>query len=220
MKINGYSISKEEMLSKFGYSSDNHIQVANIGDSFEFYIITIKEKELITTLFDLTSEKEIEDAITKLKYIEVVWSNENLTLMDLINSWNTVSNKNAVTMIQLLDSFYKASLSSKHDSLSVEDLNTLTTYIASITRESGLIIGNALKSIIARASTEEVIKKLNDKNIVVSKEDSVMNVFDKIKNHIDKITDKEKKIKETLDLSQIIGGNYHIARASAIVSNL
>lgn len=180
----------------------------------------LENKEMITNLFNLKNEKELEETILKLKHVELIWTEDNFTLIDLINSWNNVSNENAITMIQLLESFYKASASSKANALSVEDLNNLTAYVASTTREQGLIIGNALKSILTRISTDEVIYELNKKDISVSKNDSVDGVLNKIKNHINKFTNKDERSGEILDISKIIGGNYHLARASAILNNI
>lgn len=220
MNIRDFKITKEELLNRFGANVDDHIQVVSVGESFEFYVITQKELRLIVELFDLQNPKEIEETVSKLYMVGLVWNHSDYNLKDLIDSWNVVSSENTITMIQLLDSFFKASVSPKVYDLTVDDMNNLTTFVASRTKESGSIIGNALKSIMSRVASEDVIVDLNARNLNVTSDDTTVLVFKKIKNYLDGIADIEERCTEMAKIVKLIGGNYHIVRTVSILDSI
>jgi len=180
----------------------------------------LQNKELIINLFNLDNELELEETLIKINHIHSVWNSERFTLTDLLDSWNEISNNNNITMIQLLDAFYKSSLEAKENNLSANELIELIVAMISATREGGLITGNTINSIISRISKENVINGLKTKGIEVKKEDTIINVFDKIKNHISKITNKEERDNEITSISKIVGGIYHMSRTNAIIQNM
>lgn len=183
-------------------------------------MVSAESKYLMKQVFNLNDEIEAEEAFLKMKNVELNWTDDSYTLSDLLNSWNDISNEKEVTLKQFLYAFYNASDSLDSYSLTVDEINKLIVAMILTTKEDGSITGNAVKSIISRIYTEEVKSKLQDKSINVTKEDTAMDVFDKIKNHVNKFTDEDNRSNEILELSQIIGGVYHLVRTSAIINNL
>lgn len=181
---------------------------------------TDSNKELIVTLFNLTTEKEIEDTLMKLNLVEAAWDNhEDFSILDLVDSWNNISNKNIISMNQLLNAFYKVSVTASSEEISTEVINVLVTYNLIATREQGLEIGNALKSVITRLKNDKVKDDLSKHGIEVSDCDSFIDVLDKTKCTLNLLTNEEEKSSKLKLIAEIIGGKYNLSRVRLLLEN-
>lgn len=81
---------------------------------------------------------------------------------DILDEWNELSNRNAVTVDDLARSVSIAGSVFSAYGASIEDLNALTTVLAENTAKSGNEIGNALKTIASFAFRPKTIKAIEE----------------------------------------------------------
>ncbi|MEK4025327.1 phage tail tape measure protein [Sporosarcina sp. FSL W7-1283] len=153
------------------------------------------EKLLATVISDFELTKEVE-------------------VGDLINSLNELSNKNAVTVDQLLLALSKASSLASSEDISPEKVALYAACSANITRETGGIIGNALKSFLSRmsnvAEAKEALKEVGIED------------FSKTNKVVDELVEKWKILdaKKKRDVAVKVAGRFNMARFMILFDQL
>jgi TP901 family phage tail tape measure protein len=78
----------------------------------------------------------------------------------ILDSWNEVENKFAITAADLADGFKKAGTAARITGIDVHKLNGIITAIGEATRQTGKEVGTSLKFIFSRMATEKAPKAL------------------------------------------------------------
>lgn len=130
----------------------------------------------------------------------------------IVNALNEVDNNYSVTTSQLATSMQRAAGTASVYGVSLERLLGYTTSIAEISRESGSVIGNSLKSIFSRiTSVDGAIDALNGIGI------SIHNASGEIRK-VDNILDdlgaqwKDLNVEQQQNLGLQIAGRYQLSR--------
>ena len=78
----------------------------------------------------------------------------------ILDSWNEVENKFAITAADLADGFKKAGTAARITGIDVHKLNGIITAIGEATRQTGKEVGTSLKFIFSRMATEKAPRAL------------------------------------------------------------
>lgn len=79
----------------------------------------------------------------------------------ILDSWNEVENKFAITAADLADGFKKAGTAARITGIDVHKLNGIITAIGEATRQTGKEVGTSLKFIFSRMATEKAPRALS-----------------------------------------------------------
>lgn len=130
-----------------------------------------KVAALLQNISDLKPQEALDAIISGMK-------NFNISAKDSIkiaNELNQVDNMYSVTTQQLGTSLFKAASTAKVYGVTMAQLIGQTTAIAEVTRESGNVVGNSLKTLYSRLETSsKSIKLLNQIGITVKKSNGEM----------------------------------------------
>jgi len=116
------------------------------------------------TLLSTTEATEALTAATKQ------FSIADQDAINVINSWNEVSNRNAITAKALAEALRHSGTAAKNAGLSIHELNGMITALVSATRQSGSQVGRGLKFLFSHIVTPDAIKALQAANIAVYKQ--------------------------------------------------
>ena len=173
-----------------------------------------------TTLLANVGDIDAQTAATKLTGIITVFKKEYLEATDIVDRLNNVQNNYATTVQILTDSIGRAGGTAQAFGVSLEDLIGQTTAIGEATRESGSVIGNALKTIYSRITTlppayrslEEVGVEVFDKTTGQVRQ--VSDILDDLHGQWDKLTDSQKQ-----NIAIQVAGRYQVSRFLALMDN-
>jgi len=120
----------------------------------------VKEMARVSTLAsNVTTMKPVEaaEALTSATRQFNIEGEKSISILD---SWNEVENKFAITAKDLADGFKKAGTAAKITGIDVHKLNGIITAIGESTRQTGKEVGTSLKFIFSRMATEKAPRAL------------------------------------------------------------
>lgn len=126
-------------------------EYARTGKSLEESYELANTTQMLVNISDLNA-KESMDSITAALISYNMEASESVRIADKLNE---VDNNFSVTSKILSDGMLKASATASTFGVSLDELLGHITAISSSTRESGAIVGNSLKSIYARITTND-----------------------------------------------------------------
>lgn len=132
----------------------------------------------------------------------------------LADSLNELSNKNAVTVDQLLEALYKASVLASNKNLTLDELSLYVKFLGSSRQETGKIIGNSLKTILTRLTSNENSKEVL-KSAGIENFENVKEVVDELVSKWSSLSKEEKK-----DIAVKVAGRYQMARFIILFNRL
>lgn len=113
----------------------------------------LKDITEVATLLGNVSTMGMEDAMSKLTSAMKVFNISAKDSIKIVDSLNEVDNAYAITTDDLANAIARAGGSANTFGVSMEQLIGHTTAIGQVTRESGSIVGNSLKTIYSRITT-------------------------------------------------------------------
>ncbi|WP_283164675.1 phage tail tape measure protein [Lysinibacillus sp. BPa_S21] len=170
---------------------------------------------LIQNISELTADEAV-NSLTAAMISFGIAAEDSLTIADKLNE---VDNNYSITTKDLSLSMNKAASTAKTFGVSLDELLGYTTAIGAATRESGNIVGNSLKTIFSRITTNDsAIGALNDINISINDMEGNVKPVSKIIGEIagkwDKLTDAERQ-----NTSVKVAGVYQLSRFNALMLN-
>lgn len=196
------TLSVVEQFARQGYSGDELLDLS-------------KTTETLQTLSDLTPEQSVNTLTSALINFNMT-AKESVKVGDMLNE---VDNNYAVSTLDLSDSIRKASSTSKTFGVDLQHLIGYTTAIGSATRESGSIIGNSLKTIFSRLTTNDsAVDALKSINISIKDiEGNVRPVQDIVDELAGKWGTLTKEQQQNVAVSS--AGIFQLSRFTALLNN-
>lgn len=166
----------------------------------------------VATLMSNVSDLSVEETSGSITAAMKGFNIEADKSIHIVNALNEVDNNYAVTTRQLAESIQRAAGTSSVYGSTLERNIGYTTAIAEVTRESGRIIGNSLKSIMSRiSSVPEAIEELGAIGINVKDSSGEMKEFDSILDELGaKWNSLSKEQQQNIGLA--IAGRYQLSR--------
>lgn len=196
------TLSIIEQFAKQNYKGDDLLDLSKTAETLE-------------TLSDLNPEQTVNTLTSALVNFNMT-AKESTKVGDMLNE---VDNQYAVSTLDLSDSIRKASSVSSTFGVDLEHLLAMTTATAEATRESGSVIGNGLKSIFARITTNDsAISALKEVGISITdlqgKVKPVQDIIQELSKKWNNLTDAQRQ-----NTSAGVAGIYQIGRFSALMNN-
>ncbi|MFE6075784.1 phage tail tape measure protein [Paenibacillus sp. NPDC057886] len=138
--------------------NENAIGFARMGFDEDDTMNLARTSTLLQNISELTPQESV-DTLTAAMTIFNVEAGKSV---EIANKLNEIDNNFAVTTQNLALSMTRAGASANTFGVSMEELLGHTTAIATATRESGSVIGNALKSIYSRITTMDKSEEVLD----------------------------------------------------------
>jgi len=143
------------------------------------------------------AELEVNEATLKLISALKQFQLDMTASINILDQWNELSNKNAVTVSNLAEAVSVAGSVFNSFGADIEDLNSYITVLSEVTAKSGAQIGNALKTIASFAFRPETINTIERlTNIKVETETGELLELDRllagIAARFDDLTDAQK----------------------------
>lgn len=166
------------------------------------------------------AELELEESTRILTSAMLQLGLESHETMRLLDSWNEVSNRNAVTVADLGEAFSLTASLARDLGLNIHELNALITILASQTGMAGSRIGRTLRFAFTRAFSPEVIGTLGGLGIsVFEKGTATMRSFGEILREIsdrwDDFNDAQKQA-----IAFAFGSTIHVQNMRILFENL
>jgi TP901 family phage tail tape measure protein len=115
----------------------------------------VKEMARVSTLASNVTTMKPTEAAEALTSATRQFNIEGEKSISILDSWNEVENKFAITAKDLADGFKKAGTAAKITGIDVNKLNGIITAIGEATRQTGKEVGTSLKFIFSRMATEK-----------------------------------------------------------------
>lgn len=136
------------------------------------------------------------------------------SFLDIVNILNETDNNNSITVKQLSESLTKLINEDSNQQLSLEKLVRHTSTIGQVTRESGLIIGNSLRTIYSRINTiDDSINALEE--IGVDTGSNAETVLDSLASKWKSLSEKKQQ-----DIGLVIAGRYQLSRLMILLNQM
>ena len=120
----------------------------------------VKEMARVSTLAANVTTMKPAEAAEALTSATRQFNIEGEKSISILDSWNEVENKFAITAKDLADGFKKAGTAAKVMGIGVHKLNGIITAIGEATRQTGKEVGTSLKFIFSRMGTQKAPKAL------------------------------------------------------------
>ncbi|WP_170163488.1 phage tail tape measure protein [Brevibacillus gelatini] len=136
----------------------------------------------------------------------------------VIDKLNEVDNNFSVTSLGLAQSIAKAGESAQSFGVTLDELIGMTTAIGQATRESGNVIGNALKTVFARLNMDKTQDALASIRVAVKDFNgelrSATDIYADVASQWNLLTRAQKTY-----IAEALAGKYHITRMIAMLDN-
>ncbi|MFS1518493.1 phage tail tape measure protein [Bacillus sp. SCS-151] len=164
---------------------------------------------------ELTANQAMNNMISTMNVFKIE-AQETMSIMDKMNE---VDNNFAVSTKQISDAMARSSSVANTYGVSLDELIGDITSIASVTFESGSVIGNSLKTIYSRITTmSEAETALNDIGIGIRNLDGttrdVSDIIGELRGKWDNLTNTQQQ-----NLAVTLAGRYQLSRFIAMMSN-
>lgn len=173
----------------------------------------------VSTILQNISELTADEAVNSLTAAMIsfgIAAEDSITIADKLNE---VDNNYSITTRDLSLSMNKAASTAKTFGVSLDELLGYTTAIGAATRESGNIVGNSLKTIFSRITTNSsAIGALNDIGISIEdiegKVKPVSSIIQEIAGKWNQLSDAERQ-----NTAVKVAGTYQLSRFNALMLN-
>jgi TP901 family phage tail tape measure protein len=162
------------------------------------------------------------DTQTAAEYLTsalVQWNMETKEAMRIIDSWNEISNNYSTTVENLAQGHARAASTAEAMGLTFDQVNAIIGTLTATTRQSGNEIGNFLKNVLPRLTSQPAEDALNLAGVSLFDEQGNM------RNAVEIYADVAEKFKEMDSYNRSIvaeglAGKYHISRMTAFLDDL
>lgn len=173
-----------------------------------------KTAVLAGNISDLSVDEAMEDITSAM----ISFNIEAEDSIRIVDSLNEVDNKFAVTTQQLANSIRKSGSTAQAYGVTLEEMIGHTTAIGVATRESGEVIGNSLKTIYSRLTSDDSLKALQAVNIEVRNLDGTTRSATEI---LADLASAWENLNNTTqqNLAVTIAGRYQLNKFQALMAN-
>jgi len=196
-----------ELGQKITDVNDALIMATQAGYSAQEALDLTRTSVLAANVSDLKPEEAMNDLIGAMTAFNIE-AKDSIRIVDVLNE---TDNNYAVTVRQLADSLSHASSAAETYGASLEQLTGYTTAIAEVTRESGSVIGNMLKSTFSRIYADEAAEALAEIGVqtrdIAGESRKVSDVLSDLAAKWNTLTNAQKQ-----DLAVVIAGRYQLTR--------
>lgn len=147
------------------------------------------------------------------------WKKDSSEAMSIIDKYNNISNNFATTTEKIAQGQSKAGATARAMGLDFDQLNSIIGTVTASTKESGLQVGNFIKSVLPRLTSQPAQEALS--KLGVSLTDKNGNLRDIIKVYTE-VAQKMKGISdsERITVTEGLAGKYHMTRMQALLDDL
>jgi TP901 family phage tail tape measure protein len=179
---------------------------ANASDS-----LALAETSVIASnISELTAEEAMNNLITVTTQFNLAASES----IDVINKLNEVDNNFATSTKDLSDSLARAGSVAKTYNISLDEMIGYTTAMQVATRASGAEVGNAMKTIVSRLSSNDSLTALREVGIQIDDISNGSEILQKIGMKWNTLTDAQKQ-----NLGVTIAGRWQLAKFLGLFNN-
>ncbi|UUV25845.1 phage tail tape measure protein [Lysinibacillus sp. FN11] len=173
----------------------------------------------VSTILQNISELTADEAVNSLTAAMISFGIAAEDSITIANKLNEVDNNYSITTRDLSLSMNKAASTARTFGVSLDELLGYTTAIGAATRESGNIVGNSLKTIFSRITTNSsAIGALNDIGISIEdmegKVKPVSSIIQEIAGKWNQLSDAERQ-----NTAVKVAGTYQLSRFNALMLN-
>lgn len=224
-------ILKGEILEALGLPLDVHLEVLNSGEEgvIEFRVVANEsvEHECLAKMpshgiagmrrfyvpLNKDKTKESSEVLDKLSSIIEYYKIESESeVLRLLSDVSVVAKHRDVSYDDLYDALYRVSLLGSESLIFPRDVIHYASLVLSTTRESGVAIGNFLKTVFTRIKEDDIEKLLENEIFYY------MNDYNPIGQIASSWSNLEQKTKEKI--AQEVAGDYHVARFMVLMNEL
>lgn len=171
--------------------------------------------QTLVNISDLNAEQSVNALVSAMTSFNIT-AEESIQIADKLNE---VDNEFSITSLDLALSIGKASSTAKTFGVTLDELIGYTTAIGSATRESGNIVGNSLKTLFSRITTNEsAISALNEIGISMQKSTgetkNASELITELAGRWDGLSEAEQR-----NSAVKIAGIYQLSRFNALMLN-
>lgn len=192
-----------------------------VGDFARTGLDDVESQEManVATILQNISELTPDETINALTAAMTAYAKDGATALDIANKLNEVDNNYAITTRDLAVALGKTATTAQVYGVELDKLLGYTTAIGVATRESGSVIGNSLKSIFARITTNSsAINALSDIGINITNSAGevrdVSDIIDELAQRWDSLSKAQQQ-----NTSVGIAGMYQQNRFNALMLN-
>lgn len=208
-----------DLANEFGRSiqdvNENMISFARMG----FNADDTAELAKVTTLFQNISDLTTEEAVNGITSALINFNISAQDSLKIADSINEVDNRFAVSSQDIVTSLNKSASAARTFGFSMNQVIGATAAIGTATRESGAIIGNSLKSILSRVTTNpKAVNALADIGInqkdVNGQQKQAFTILDELAGKWNKLTSSQQQ-----NTAVNVAGVYQLNRLLAYLNN-
>lgn len=194
-----------ELVSEFARMNFNDIESLDMANT----------AQMLLNISDLDAKQSVDSLVAAMISFNIE-AEKSVRIADVLNE---VDNNFSITTKDLALSLNKASSTASAFGAELEDLIGYTTAISSVTRESGNITGNALKSIMSRMTTlPKAIDAINAAGVSIENLDGsvrpVSDIIADLAGKWDGLSDSQQQ-----NTAVSIAGTYQLNRFLALMNN-
>lgn len=163
-----------------------------------------------------TADEMVGFLISTIKQLDLEMANS----MEIIDTWNYLSDQYAVHSDDFALAIQRAGSASKNFGLSLQEVNAMVTILGEATQQSGEVIGSALRAMEVRLLRPDTIKTLESYGIAVKKNEEEFLSFRDIMNNVsDVISDLDDNSVALSNIMDAMGGSWRKNWITTLTSN-
>lgn len=208
------------------------VKVTELGGLLKDYLVLVNEfarmgydniesldmsntAQVLTNISDLEAKESVDSLVAAMTAFNIEAEN-SISIADKLNE---VDNQYSVTSKNLATAMAKSSSTAKTFNVDLDTMLGHITAISSATRESGSVVGNSLKTLYSRLSTNEsAISALNDIGIsttdLTGKVKSASNIINEVALKWNSLSDAQRQ-----NTAVGVAGVYQLSRWNALMLN-
>jgi len=199
----------------FDVTSEAALEFARQGLSASETLTRVKDALVLTRLSGIDAASSVEGLTATVN----AFKKEGVTTTDVLNKLIAVDNKFAVSSADLIESLKRSASVAQSSNVSLDELIATTTALQEVTARGGPVIGNAIKSILARSGRSETIQAFRNLKV------EVQDINGNLRPSIELLTDFSSKIKNLPQLQKNqaisdLAGVYQLNTGTALIDIL